>query len=308
MDVSVIIPVYNSEKYLKTCLNSLLEQSFQDFTLIAVDDGSIDSSLSILNEYKLKFESMIVIHQKHLGSAAARNKALKYIRTQYISFVDSDDYVHPNFLETLMNLIIDYKSDIVQCSIMKVNELNCQCDDHSGNVYKLVDKNSYIKKFCISTHSIEMTSLCNKLFKANLFNGIVFKEGKYFDDEHVIHKIYYRANKFIITDKKLYYYFQSENSLMRSPVSMNIIDSVKAVENQVDFFYKNGERKYSRLLLLKYYITLCDVLIKVKKSFPNEKKAIGDLKKMKKGWMRALFIRGTKFSDRVYLIKVALLS
>ena len=120
--ISIIIPVYNVEKYLQECLDSILNQTFGDYEIICVDDGSTDSSNNILEEYKKKDPRFIVVHQDNQGAAAARNKGIELAKGEYIQFLDSDDYFEPDMLEKLYSAAIKNNADMVVCSARKVDE------------------------------------------------------------------------------------------------------------------------------------------------------------------------------------------
>ena len=132
--ISIVIPVYNIEKYLKECLDSLVNQTFKDFEVICVNDGSKDKSLDILNEYAKKDSRFIVVTQENGGSGSARNNGLSRARGKYVQFLDGDDYFEPELLEKLYNLAEKYQANISVCSSRKV--------DDNGNITETKNPNS----------------------------------------------------------------------------------------------------------------------------------------------------------------------
>ena len=114
--ITVILPVYNVEKYLKQCLDSIVNQTFKDFECLCVNDGSTDNSLSILQEYAQKDKRFKIITQKNGGTSVARNTGIKHTNTKYLTFIDSDDWITENYLEILYNKIEETNADIVRAS------------------------------------------------------------------------------------------------------------------------------------------------------------------------------------------------
>lgn len=121
-EISIVIPVYNVDKYLKGCLDSILAQTFKDFEVICIDDGSTDKSLEILEEYKNADSRVTILNQQHQGAGTARNLGLEHAKGKYIQFLDSDDYFEPDMLEELHNHALKYNADLVVCSSKKVDE------------------------------------------------------------------------------------------------------------------------------------------------------------------------------------------
>lgn len=305
MNISVIIPVYNAEKYIKRCLDAVINQTYKDFEIIVVDDGSTDKSFEIVKKLQSEFKKINVLQQEHKGSASARNLALQHVSSKYLCFIDADDFVHQNYLQFLFNIIENDTCDISMCRIKTTDKLDLKLEDVHQPTIKLWHKEKLLKAFCISTHSVNITSLCNKLYKRSLFDDIKFPEDKCYDDEHIIHKIYYRAGKVAIVNEYLYFYYMSENSQMRKEVSLNIVDAFDAVKSQKEFFENSGRKDLSKLILLKYYITLFTTIKKIHESYPDEKLLIKQLSDLTKGWKKSLLVVGPKISDKLYLIKIA---
>lgn len=122
MMISVIVPVYNVEKYLRKCLNSLLKQTYKNLEIVVIDDGSTDSSGSICDEYAEKYDSFFVIHKENAGLGMARNTGLEYITGEYVVFLDADDYIEPTFIEVLYRNLINYKVDMCKGGFLRVTD------------------------------------------------------------------------------------------------------------------------------------------------------------------------------------------
>lgn len=211
--ISVIVPVYKVEPYLHRCVDSILDQTFKDFELILVDDGSPDNCPHICDEYAKKYKKIVVIHKENGGLSSARNTGLDYSfshsNSKYISFIDSDDYVEKTFLEKLYKAIdgcelsLCYYKEIDANGAIKNNKIN-----HYDCV---VDKYGYWKLRSFGANGV---SPCNKLYLTSLFAEIRYPVGKHHEDEFVIHRIIDRTTKIHIIPDELYCYCRREDSIM----------------------------------------------------------------------------------------------
>ena len=305
--ISVIIPVFNAEKYLKKCLDSILNQDCENVELLLVDDGSTDNSGSICDFYAQRYSNVFAYHKKNNGSASARNYGLSLAQGDYISFVDADDYVNRNYYNILLNLALRYGADIVQCDYITVQgvdeesgEIQITIDDCSNRIteYKNIE---VLRMFCNKKTYIKEAVLWNKIYKKELFDGLKFPENKYVDDELLMCQILYRATKIIDVDLKLYYYFMSENSQMRSDFSLKNIDQIEVIENQLKFFDEINQRTLHNMLLYRYYSSISSCIYLIKRYFPSEKDIINVLADKKKSWYRALIVKEISLKDKFLL-------
>lgn len=257
--VSIIVPVYNVEKYLSNCIDSILNQIFKDFELILVNDGSTDKSLDICKHYKNIDNRICIINKENGGLSSARNAGLDIAKGEYIGFVDSDDYIHPQMYEILYNQIIKNKADISMCAFKKVSEF---------------DKNELLGKFILNQEveisnneeavfklgendSVTYVVAWNKLYKKSLFNNIRFKEGIIHEDEYIIHRLLYQANKLVYIKENLYFYLQREGSIMDKRLNINSSDYLLACSDRVRFFYEKNliqlKDKWEEFYLWKFF-------------------------------------------------------
>lgn len=194
--VSVIVPVYNAESYLRICLDSILQQSLEEIEILAVDDGSKDQSAKILREYEKKYPDKIhVIYQENQGQSAARNHALAMASGEFVAFVDSDDYIGKDFLKKMYNTAIEKKSDMVMCNYIKVTE--------RGEIIQKYEINYQEKGIRIPSYLC-----CNRLVRRQLFDTwkIRFREGVICEDIPLILKLEaVAANIQTIEDGEYYY-------------------------------------------------------------------------------------------------------
>ncbi|CDB75077.1 glycosyltransferase [Clostridium sp. CAG:265] len=236
-EISIIVPVYNVEKYLKRCIDSILNQSFTDFELILVDDGSTDNSGEIIDEYAIKDERIKVIHKENGGLSSARNVGIEYSKGNYIAFVDSDDYINKNMYKILYKNAIKYNAEISICNFEYVYE-NDDVDEEQDIISEKISVNNNIESLekLYSSENIQFIVAWNKLYKKNLFEKIRYDYGKYHEDEFIIHKLLYKCNKSVYCYDKLYYYLQRNGSIMGSSFNVNKLDVLDAMKERMDFF------------------------------------------------------------------------
>lgn len=219
MKYSFIVPVYNGEVYIDRCLPSLVNQTYDNFEIIVINDGSTDKSLSKLKSYQRKYQQIKLYSTKNGGLSEARNYGIKRVKGDYLIFVDIDDYVNLSMLEYLNEKLTIHKNiDLIKYSYLKVNNnvngnfLNIQDNEKidilNGNLAfkKMVHQKESFESACIYAFSI-------KFWQKNDFK---FEVGKYYEDFGLIPYIILKSKKIILTNKTLYYYVQSKNSIMRN--------------------------------------------------------------------------------------------
>ena len=205
MKVSIIVPVYNTEKYLSKCLDSLINQDFSDYEIIIVNDGSTDNSEDIINDYANKYDNIKTFKKKNGGLSSARNYGLAKAIGKYITFVDSDDYVEKDFLKELYNAINKDNSDIAVCEFSYVYS--------SGKVIRSYSNLNYtedtLKKYLLTPPMAPI-----RMFKKELFEYRKFKERIYYEDLDLCPKFAKIAKKVSFVDLSLYNYLMRDNSIM----------------------------------------------------------------------------------------------
>ena len=204
--VSIGIPIYNVEEYLRECLNSIMNQTFKDFEVIMVDDGSTDNSFNICQEFTVRDSRFKLIHQANIGVAGARNTCLKHMKGEYISWVDSDDKVEPNYLERLLEVQAETQADLV-------DGYNYSFKDGMRYYYDLTHISPTLDAVEISKEELFLRLLegfrivlWGNLAKKELYQGVYFITGKNYEDNGTRFKLYFRANKIVILPEPLYGY------------------------------------------------------------------------------------------------------
>ena len=240
-EISIIVPVYNVEKYFKNCIESILSQTFKDFELILVNDGSTDSSGNICDEYAKRDNRIKVIHQENKGQASARNKGLDIARGKYIGFVDSDDTIHPRMYEILYDLIIKSNSDISFCSY-KYTFSTGKEDNININIREInqISNIQAISSLFDKDIGVELVVPWNKLYNKELFKNIRFETGRLHEDEFMAHRILYNCKKITYVDNELYYYLQREGSTMSQISYKRKVDKLLAKSDRMRFCNKVG--------------------------------------------------------------------
>lgn len=211
--VTVIVPVYNNEKYLCCCIDSILGQSFSDFELLIIDDGSTDASGAICDQYAKKDARIKVIHQENAGVSSARNRGIKEAQGTYLMFCDSDDYVHPKWCEMLLDEIIKHPDSFVVCDIQKGESETSFRKELQQDVCKKSDYGNYfdVWKAGLSAYSV------NKIYdrKKVIENEINFPKDIAYSEDVVFNVRYYQlCSDAVLIWKKLYYYRDNPTSLM----------------------------------------------------------------------------------------------
>lgn len=210
--ISVIIPVYNVEKYLECCLDSVVNQTFEDFEAILVDDGSPDKCGEICDRYAQMDQRFKVIHKENGGLASARNAGLDICQGDYICFVDSDDYIEPYYLEFLFSQIDGSNFDFVSCAANFVNENNELIHRNDYGIDRKVISDDFFEMY-FHTNLIE-NAAWNKIYKKELFAGLRFVEGIIFEDSEIIIRLLKKCNKILFTNQYLYDYRIRQGSTM----------------------------------------------------------------------------------------------
>lgn len=274
--VSIIIPIYNVEKYIHRCVNSILEQTYSNIEIILVNDGSTDNCPKVCDIYEKKDNRIKVIHKNNGGLSSARNKGLDIATGEYIAFVDGDDYIHKNMIGELTNVAENNEVDIVHCNFEMVDE--------EGNIIKCKNRtykeektlNSY-ETICghVIDYKVKVMAW-NKLYKSELFKNLRFEEGYVYEDELLFPKIISKSNKNIILNKKLYFYVYAPQSITKGDITINKIISKKYLINFFEEFYLEKYPELMRHIYMLICLICIDCIkqIKVSKNLNDKDKEI----------------------------------
>lgn len=240
--ISVIVPVYKVEKYVNKCVDSILDQSFRDFDLILVDDGSPDSCPQICDYYASQDDRITVIHKTNGGLSDARNAgidwAMEHSDSEWLAFVDSDDYLHPDYLNTLYQTAQNLGADLVICDFVRVNDEE-EVIEEEHKFYNLVTEDKE-ELFRILNECWRIDVAWDKLYNKQIFSELRFPYGKIHEDEFVIHKVLWESNKTAILDHAIYNYRIREHSIMTSESPKSRLDQMEALIEQYEFSVQHG--------------------------------------------------------------------
>lgn len=242
--ISIIVPVYKVEKYIHKCIDSILAQTFTDFELILVDDGSPDNCGKICDEYAKEDSRIVVIHKDNGGVSDARNIGISRANGEYIGFVDSDDYIDKDMYKNLYESCLNNKADISIIGIKEINE--CGKTIHE-----------YLPKVIEFSELLKQSYAWNKMFKKSLFieNGLNFKTNRYYEDIELIPKLIVKSNKIATVNKFGYFYLKRDYSIT-STKDEKILDNLWAYTQIKDYLLKEkiyDNYKYEFEKGIKYF-------------------------------------------------------
>lgn len=259
MEITCIIPVYNVQQYLKKCLDSVLNQSFTDYEIILIDDGSTDESGKLCDDYAKKHFQIKVIHQKNGGLSVARNRGIVEAKGKYVIFIDSDDYIDKDMFATLYSMNINLGSDIAACdkAIVYENSMKIEYGSENGKISVFNPEEAFVK--AVDFYGKFGMEIWNKLYKRELFNVVRFPAGKLFEDQATQYKLFFAANKISYIQKSLYYYLRRNNSITTQSYSDKEKQRLEMVNLMVDYIKENHKAIVSQVI--KYKLLSCNLTI-----------------------------------------------
>ena len=289
--ISVIVPVYKAEKYIESCVSSILAQSYRDFELILVEDGSPDRSGEICDVLAKTDDRITVIHKENGGAATARNAGLDVAKGEYIAFIDGDDMVHPQYLKYLFSLLDRTDADFAMCHYDFFTEEGVWFDGEPDENYTLLNGKDLLNNFREHCRKVSLISLCMKLYKKKIFDGLRIPEGYIEEDSMMLPLILERADRIARSENKLYHWRITPGSVTRSGFTEKSFAYIEVSRFQAEFFSQRGSDQadyFQRQFLqrtLKYYYKI-----------QGEKPGLMDAFRYHKKRYRKLFLRyiGTK--------------
>ena len=234
--ISVIVPVYKVEAYLDRCVESILGQTFRDFELILVDDGSPDHCGAMCDEWAKKDSRIRVLHKANGGLSDARNVGVDHAKGEWITFIDSDDYVHHEMLQGLICAVQEHKTKVAVCGYTETRGEPLEARDLSANIWAPGDL--YFQR------NVNATVAWGKLYRADMV--LPYPVGKLHEDEYVTYRILFACDRISVLDAALYGYFQNDVGITKSNWSPRRMDAWAALEQQVSFLLDIGDIKNAR--------------------------------------------------------------
>ena len=233
--VSVIVPIYKVEAYIDKCIRSILKQTYKNYEVLLVDDGSPDKCPDICDKYACEYDNIRVLHKKNGGLSDARNAGVSIARGEYVTFVDSDDYIADDYIETLVSMKKKYDVEIA------VGGIGLFYSNQEPYYNKAVKEYKYSGIEALENMLYQNgldTSACSMLLPKKIAENILFPVGKYHEDEFTTYKYYTEADSVAVSTKTIYYYLQRENSIMHT-FGKTSMDELDAADNLVEECKKN---------------------------------------------------------------------
>lgn len=236
--ISIIVPVYNAENYLRRCIDSILEQTYTNFELLLINDGSTDGSAKILEEVKESDSRIRIVHKKNEGVSATRNLGLKLVTGDYITFIDSDDFVDKLYLEVLYKSLTENDADIASGNFASFNE------ERQTFLFFTTDETYFEKVYSPQEwldqennprHNLFLTVIFTpfKLYKRELWENIEYPVGRVREDDAIIHKLYLRCQRISFVNSAIYFYSQHEDSLSKTVMQKDIATMISNAEERI---------------------------------------------------------------------------
>ncbi len=260
--ISVVIPVYNVEKFLRPCLDSVIGQTYTNLEILLVDDGSTDGCPAICDEYASRDERVRVIHKQNGGLSDARNAAIGAARGKYITFIDSDDYVSDRLIELLYTELIRKGAQISFSDYREVSEDEDARALKSGYDIQCFGGRECIKGMYLPKKHGMVFIACAKLYLLSLFtdNGILYPVGRIYEDMFTTFKLLYRAEKIVFFNAELYYYRIRNGSITNLKPNSKFLHKLEATQEACDFFERHGERELFNCAYNFHMRVCCDII------------------------------------------------
>lgn len=279
--ISVIVPVYKCEQYIHRCVNSILNQTFSDFELILVDDGSPDNCGEICEEYAKKDFRVKVIHQVNGGQAAARNNGVKEAQGEWLHFVDSDDMIHPKTLEILYKTAIDNDVKLSMCSAFQGENIPDDFSknfDVTANILNMDEENIF--HLC-KNEKYYYWVVWGKLLHKSIFLKHPLTEGRIYEDNAIVCKWLHEAKKVAVIPSPLYFYYINTSGTTKKNFTEKQLDILWAFEEQISYFHSLDYEKMTEHLVSYYFEISANMHYRAKHE-GNNKKHIKIIKEHKK--------------------------
>lgn len=300
--VSIIVPVYNVEKYLERCIQSLVNQTYSELEIILVDDGSTDLSSKICDEWVKRDSRISVIHKKNGGLSDARNAGMKIVKGEYVCFVDSDDVVHKDFLKSLLILLNEYNADFVEGVAQKFTEKFDTSMDSEIEIEIYNRERAMLE--LIAERKIRQT-VWNKLYRRELIEGIEFPYGKINEDEFWTYQVIGKVNTVVRTSQVIYGYFQRTGSIMGQNYCMKRLDVLQAKEERMQYIKKEfpdlySNAKYDMFCTCRY---AGQMILKSITDYSERKKALQQIKSVyQENELKYYEMEEKKWSEIIWLL------
>lgn len=305
--ISVIVPVYNVEKYLKRCLESIQRQTIRDLEIILVDDGSTDNSGVICDEAAEKDKRIKVIHQDNRGLSGARNTGMLYATGEYVGFIDSDDWISGDYYEYLLNLILKYEADISSCSFRRVAAVNES--KKKGKEKHILLSHGEARIWLLNSavkSGYNDVSCCTKLYKHKILKDITFNEQLIHEDVIFNWFVFGKIDRYVKSFDKKYFYFTNQYSITNNNFSKKNMDLIKGANIICDSC--NMESKNMRRITKKYLAkSHFSIVVKLLKSVNTEFELLENELKILRKFSGTLLMSSLSLSRKIFLVFIIMI-
>ena len=235
--ITMVIPVYKVEEYLDKCMSSVVNQSYKNLEIILIDDGGQDNCPKMCDAWAKKDKRVKVIHKENGGLSDARNAGIKCAKGKYICFVDSDDFLHKDYVKLHYENITKYDADITICKYKDFRDESLIVDEEINSVDSVVfDKNELISEM-FQRGRVNFITAWSKMYKKEIFDNLEFMKGRIHEDEFIVHRVFSLCDKAVFVPEVLYYYRQREGSIVTNKnFTERNLDSFYAIEDRYNFF------------------------------------------------------------------------
>lgn len=275
--ISIIVPIYNVERYLKRCVDSIRKQTYSNIEIILVDDGSPDGCPKMCEEYAVMDDRIVVIHKENGGLSSARNAGIELASGEYIAFVDADDVINKKYIEILYHICEENGCDIAQCEFISVPEEFVKAEVKDECQVSIISSKDALYNSCKEVDAVKYNVTWNKLYKRDLFAEIRFPNGKIHEDEFTTYKIFYCAKKIAIVNAYLYYYVQRDDSIMNRKFSLARLNVLDALDEKVFFLRAEGLIEESENVLKREYKIIQNYIARIRQELDGTEEIIKEL-------------------------------
>ena len=307
--ISVIVPVYNVAQYLEKSIASIQQQTYQNLEIILVDDGATDESGRLCEQIAEQDERVLVYHKENEGLSQARNDGLKQAHGDYVIFIDSDDYIHPEMIASLYQQLVKEDADVSSCGVMNVYANSESPQTENQDDYFVCDTETFLREYLIG-EKIPGT-ICNKLIKKEIAAQLIFPKGLIYEDAYYHFDLIKVAKKYVVNTKPYYYYFHRGDSITTKPYAekdLAYIDIYQKFYDEVVKKYPNlKEVAFFRLAYAHFFILDKMLLDENFKEFKDYPRIYGYLKKHAFAiFKNTIFRKGRRISALALFVNVRL--
>lgn len=307
--VSVIVPIYNVEAYLERCVDSIINQTYKNLEIILVDDGSPDRCGEICDEYASKDSRIVVIHKENGGLSDARNAGIEKAQGEYLSFVDSDDWIEPNMIEVLYKACVDNSTKMAYCGICDVHENLNKKEREVFDFDKILEPQEVLVRIFESKGASH--SACDKLYHCDLFKEVRFPRGKIYEDVATTYRCVIKAGRVVACKEILYNYFHRSNSITTTGFSNRVFDftnHTSKIQDEVLPLYPEIENSVCFARIYSIGSVLSTLLKQDKKTralYKSQYKLlINELKSTRRKWKKIGLTRKSRRAYRLMIMRL----